>query len=133
MSKKYISKKYSKILAMNGILTAFNEHSQNKNQLIIHTANGIYIGTLREKHDYDNLEFHKDDDMLTLYNKMYQTFLDKSEEAKDSSDVLEINENPLSIELENVELLTHGTNINMPFVEIFLDQIIAFSLGSISQ
>lgn len=133
MIKKYFSKKYSKIFTLNALSKTLNETQNTNNQLIIHTANGIYLGTLKEQVDYDNLEIQKDDDLLTIYRKMYLKSLSNYESSDKSSEIEKIPENSISITLENVKVITSGKSIDLPFVEIFVDQIIGFSLGSISQ
>lgn len=133
MIKKYFSKKYSKIFTLNALSKTLNETQNTNNQLIIHTANGIYLGTLKEQVDYDNLEIQKDNDLLTIYRKMYLKSLSNYESSDKSSEIEKIPENSISITLENVKVITSGKSIDLPFVEIFVDQIIGFSLGSISQ
>lgn len=133
MIKKYFSKKYSKIFTLNALSKTLNETQNTNNQLIIHTANVIYLGTLKEQVDYDNLEIQKDDDLLTIYRKMYLKSLSNYESSDKSSEIEKIPENSISITLENVKVITSGKSIDLPFVEIFVDQIIGFSLGSISQ
>ena len=133
MIKKYFSKKYSKIFTLNALSKTLNETQNTNNQLIIHTANGIYLGTLKEQVDYDNLEIQKDDDLLTIYRKMYLKSLSNYESSDKSSEIEKIPENSISITLENVKVISSGKSIDLPFVEIFVDQIIGFSLGSISQ
>lgn len=133
MVKKYFSNKYSKIFTLNAILKTLNETEISSDKLIVHTANGIYVGTLKEQEDYDNLEIQKSDDILTVYRKMYLNSLNAFENSDKSSNIEKIPENSISITLENVQVLTSSRIINLPFVEIFVDQIIGFSLGSISQ
>ena len=133
MVKKYFSNKYSKIFTLNTILKTLNENQNSSDKLIVHTANGIYVGALKEQEDYDNLEIQKSDDILTVYRKMYLNSLNAFENSDKSSNIEKISENSISITLENVQVLTSSRIINLPFVEIFVDQIIGFSLGSISQ
>ncbi len=133
MIKKYFSNKYSKIFTLNALSKTLNEAQNTNNELMIHTSNGIYIGTLKEQVDYDNLDIQKDDDLLTIYRKMYLKSLSNYESSGKSSEIEKISENSISITLENVEVITSGKSITLPFVEIFVDQIIGFSLGSISQ
>ena len=121
MVKKYFSNKYSKIFTLNAILKTLNETEISSDKLIVHTANGIYVGTLKEQEDYDNLEIQKSDDILTVYRKMYLNSLNAFENSDKSSNI------------EKIQVLTSSRIINLPFVEIFVDQIIGFSLGSISQ
>ncbi len=130
MSKKYLSKKYSKIFTFNTVLKTFNDHSKSKDKLIIHTSNGLYIGNLREPIDANDLTLNDNDDFSTVYNKMYISALNKYE-SNENSEISEITENPITIELEDVLVVTNATRIKMPFVEIFVDQIIGFSYGSI--
>ncbi len=133
MIKKYFSKKYSKIFVLNGLLETVNKTQNVDNKLIIHTANGIYIGNLKEQVDYDNLDFQEEDDLLTIYRKMYLKCLSDYENNDKSSKLEEISENSLSITLEDVKVISNSNSINLPFIEIFVDQIIGFSLGSILQ
>lgn len=133
MVKKYFSNKYSKIFTLNTLSKTLNEAQNTNNQLMIHTANGIYVGTLKEQVDYDNLDIQKDDDLLTIYRKMYLKSLYNYESSDKSSEIEKIPENSISITLEDVKVITSGKSIDLPFVEIFVDQIIGFSLGSISQ
>lgn len=135
MSKKYFSNKYSKIYTLNLVSDALNNTQKNdskNNKLMIHTANGIYIGTLKEQVDYDNLEVQADDDIFTIYRKMHLQNLKNYENSDEFSEIEKVSENPISIILENVEVITSGKTISLPFVEIFIDQIIGFALGSIS-
>lgn len=135
MSRKYFSNKYSKIFALNLVSDALNESQKNNNKnnkLMIHTANGIYIGTLKEQVDYDNLDIQGNDDFFTVYRKMYLRNLESYENSDEFSETEKVSENPISIILEDVEVITSGKTINLPFVEIFIDQIIGFALGSTS-
>ena len=133
MVKKYFSNKYSKIFTLNAILKTLNETQNNSDKLIIHTANGIYVGTFKEQEDYNNLDIQENDDILTIYRKMYLSSLNAFEDSDKSNNIEKIPENSVSITLENVQVFTSSRIINLPFVEIFIDQIIGFSLGSISQ
>lgn len=133
MIKKYFSNKYSKIFTMNTLSETLNEAQNSNNKLMIHTANGIYVGKLKEQEDYDNLDIQKNDDILTAYRKMYLNALNNYENSDKSDKIERISENSISITLEDVEIITSVKSINLPFVEIFVDQIIGFSLGSISQ
>lgn len=133
MIKKYFSNKYSKIFTLNALLKTLNEAPNSNSKLMIHTANGIYIGKLKEQVDYDNLDIQEHDDILTIYRKMYLNALNNYENSDKSDEIERISENSISITLEDVEVMTSFKSINLPFVEIFVDQIIGFSLGSISQ
>ena len=64
---------------------------------------------------------------------MYLNALNNYENNDMSDEIERISENSISITLEDVEVMTSFKLINLPFVEIFVDQIIGFSLGSISQ
>lgn len=133
MAKKYYSNKYFKIFTLNALAKILNETQGTENKLMIHTANGIYIGTLKEHTDYENLDVQDGDDALTIYRKMYLKNQDTYENSNPVNEVEKISENPISITLENVEIITSGKSITLPFVDIFVDQIIGFSLGLISQ
>ncbi len=133
MIKKYFSNKYSKIFTLNALLKTLNEAPNSNSKLMIHTSNGIYIGKLKEQVDYDNLDIQEHDDILTIYRKMYLNALNNYENNDMSDEIERISENSISITLEDVEVMTSFKLINLPFVEIFVDQIIGFSLGSISQ
>ena len=133
MIKKYFSNKYSKIFTLNILSKTLNETQNSNNKLIIHTANGLYIGTFKEQVDDDTLEIEKGDDLLTIYRKMYLNALNNYDNDDASSNTEKVFENPISITLEDVEVITSGKTITLPFVEIFVDQIIGFSLGSNSQ
>lgn len=128
--KRIFSRKYLKILAFDTIAKATNEkNSNNTTKLLIHTANGIYQGDLKETEEFSNYDLSDSDDILTLYNKTYLTMLENSNDTN----LEKMPENPLSIDLENVTLTTSLKSISMPFVTIFLDQIIGFSIGSMEQ
>ncbi len=133
MSKKYFSTKYSKIFTLNALLKTYNETQQSNNKLIIHTANGIYVGTLKEQVNYNNFDIQDDDDLITIFRKSYLKALDNYENSEEAHIIEKIEENPISITLENVELITSGNTMHLTFVEIFIDQIVGFSLGSFFQ
>ena len=126
-----MTNKYSKIFCMNTMIKALNELQNNNDKLIVHTANGIYVGTLRDFPDYDNLEIQEGDDLLTIYKKTYLKASDAYEHSEECSELEKVEENPISITLENVTVLTSNRPVNLPFVEIFIDQIIGVSVGSI--
>ena len=63
---------------------------------------------------------------------MHLNNLESYENSDKFSEIEKVTENPISIILENVEVITSGKTITLPFVEIFIDQIIGFALGSIS-
>ena len=128
----YFSKKVSKIQTLNSILTACNANSASKNKLIIHTADGIYQGTLRKQPHLDNYTIKADDDILTCYEKQYLSSLKDYENSDSSKKDIEILENPITIVLEDVDIIAGIKNIHMPFVFIFVDQIIGFSMGTLS-
>ncbi len=128
--QKYFSKKFSKIQVLNSILDSLNESVSKKHKLIIHTANGLYSGKLKNFHDLDYSNINKSDDILTCYRKMYLSSLDKYESSDNSNDI-EISENSITIELEDVELITSMKTVRLPFVSLFVDQIIGISLGSL--
>lgn len=128
--QKYFSKKFSKIQVLNSILDSLNESGSKEHKLIIHTANGLYSGKLKSFYDLDYSNISESDDILTCYRKMFLSSLDKYENS-DNSDDIEIPENSITIELENVELITSMKTVHLPFVSIFLDQIIGISLGSL--
>lgn len=123
--KKFFSRKYARILAYNEIVNAQNETSDNHDKLLIHTANGLYEGYLKIPEEYKSLELNKDDSIPSAVRKLYLTILDNS----DNTQGTEVNENPITIDLENVTLYTSMKNINIPFVSIFIDQIIGISIG----
>ena len=128
--QKYFSKKFSKIQVLNSILDSLNESVSKKHKLIIPTANGLYSGKLKNFHDFDYSNINKSDDILTCYRKMYLSSLDKYESSDNSNDI-EISENSITIELEDVELITSMKTVRLPFVSLFVDQIIGISLGSL--
>ena len=125
MNKKYFSKKYSKIIAMNGVLNA----TSDSDKLMIHTANGIYIGKLKENTVYENFDIQPNDDFQTFFHKTYQKAI---KDNPSLTELQEIPENFITIELEDVTLLSDNSKIKIPFVEIFVDQIIGFSAGSLN-
>ena len=133
LSKKYFSTKYSKIFTLNALLKTYNETQQSNNKLIIHTANGIYVGTLKEQVNYNNFDIQDDDDLITIFRKSYLKALDNYENSEEAHIIEKIEENPISITLENVELITSVNTMHLTFVEIFIDQIVGFSLGSFFQ
>ena len=107
MSKTFFSRKCSKISVFDAISKILNNNG-GKSKLMIHTANGIYFGNLREVPQLDNIEVQDDDDILTCFNKIYTSHLDKYENSEDYNDDNEIIENPITIQLEDVELVTSG-------------------------
>lgn len=125
----YFSKKMSKIQTLNLILSACNTDGSDNNKLIITTANGIYQGTLRKNQNLDDYTLKTDDDILTCYEKQYLSSLEEYEKSDSSKKDIEISENPIAIVLEDVDIITSVKNIHMPFVFIFVDQIIGFSIG----
>lgn len=127
--KKYFSKRFSKIQTLNSILEALNESENHKDKLIIHTANGLYQGTLRNTSILTDTTIKEKDDILTCFDKMYQSALKTYENSDNAKNDIEISENPISIELENVDVLTSLKTIHMPFAIIFVDQIIGISIG----
>lgn len=128
----YFSKKFHKIQTLNLILTACNSNGSAKNKLIIHTADGIYQGTLREQPHLDDYTIKDDDDILTCYEKQYLSSLENYENSDSSKKDIEIPENPIAIVLEDVDIIAGMKNIHMPFVFIFVDQIIGFSMGTLN-
>ena len=67
---KYLSNKYIKINCLNTLNKVLNDRipsEKQQNKLIIHTANGVYIGTLKDLVDSENYEVKDDDDILTVY------------------------------------------------------------------
>lgn len=131
MKKKYLSNKYTKIFCLNSLSNVINNLSSSgeSNQLIIHTANGMFIGTLRDFDNTENYELSDNDDIITMYRKTYLKALDN---IKLDEDTEHISENPISITLENVKIISSNLTTNLPFVDIFIDQIIGISFGSIS-
>lgn len=132
--KKYFSSKIAKINILNSLVDTINDMDKTEriNKLIVHTANGLYIGSLK-KYDDTNYEIKDDDDFLTAYRKMYLEAMDKADSDISNEDV-RVTENPITITLENVEVISNN-NVRsyFSFVEIFIDQIIGISLGDISQ
>lgn len=128
----YFSKKVSKIQTLNSILTACNANGSAKNKLIIHTADCIYQGTLRKQPHLDDYTIKDDDDILTCYEKQYLSSLENYENSDSSKKDIEIPENPIAIVLEDVDIIAGIKNIHMPFVFIFVDQIIGFSMGTLN-
>lgn len=127
--KKYFSKKFSKIQVLNTILSSCNESKNTKDKLIIHTATGIYQGTLRDCHQPDDINIKDGDDILTCFEKLYISSLQDYENSDDIKDDIEVSENPITIELEDVDIITSMKSIHVPFVVIFVDQIIGISIG----
>lgn len=127
--KEFFSRKYARILAYNELVNAQNETSNKHDKLIIHTANGLYEGYLKIPEEYQNLELNKDDSILSVARKLYLTILDNPENNKG----IEVDENPITIDLEDVTLYTSMRNINLPFVSIFIDQIIGISMGHMGE
>ncbi len=129
MSKQFFSRKYSKIFVISSILKSINESQSGNDKLIIHTANGLYIGDFKEFSKPSDLKIEGNDDILTCYNKLYLSTMESYKKNDDFKDDIEVSENPISITLENVKLITSSNTINMPFVILFVDQIIGFSVG----
>lgn len=129
--KKYFSNKYVKISCLNSLIKVLNDTTDLKepNKLIIHTANGIYLGTLKRYDDSENYEIFNDDDIMTAYHKTYLKTLKETEIDKDVEHVIE---NPITITLEDVKVISSNLTTNLPYVDIFIDQIIGISFGSIS-
>ncbi len=109
------------------------------NELIIFTANGMYRGKLKA--------FDSDEIMGNLSNKqkveeyiekkdyaslIRLTYLDYAEKTYSESDQNQPFDNGITITLEDVTITPTGLRgeITMPFVDIFVDQIIAVSIGS---
>ncbi len=124
MDKKFFSYKYVKILALNSTLKTFKD----TDKLMLHTSNGIYVGKLKEPVKYQKLDFQPNDDFQTVFHKTYLSFLNDGNIPENFE---KIAENPLSIELEDVTLITANTRISIPYVELFVDQIIGYSKGSL--
>lgn len=95
---------------------------------MLHTANGIYFGDLKSPIKYEDFTVNEKDSFSTIAHKTYQSLISDND-IPSQSEILK--ENPLSIELENVKLFTNNQTITMPSVEIFVDQIIGFSIGSL--
>ncbi len=132
MSKNFFSRKYNKILIYNELVKIQNENSNGiNNKLIINTSNGLYFGELKQTNPTNDTEIKKGDDFLTLANKMYLSLLEKYDKSLDAKVNEEVAENPITIELEDVTLITSGKTIKMPFVSIFVDKIIGVSIGSV--
>ena len=132
MSKKFFSRKYNKILIYNELVKAENKASDNANaKLIIHTSNGLYLGKLKRPNSSNDTEIKENDDILTIASKMYLSALENYDKSLDSKADVEVMENPISIDLEDVELITSGKPVKLPFVSIFVDKIIGVSFGSI--
>lgn len=127
--KTFFSRKYCKIYSYDTVVKAQNKNVGNRDKLIIHTANGLYQGTLRLPEELKDYEVQEGDDILTVVKKLYLDTID----ATDTNDSIEISENPIAIDLEDVTLFTSMKNINMPFVSIFIDQIIGISIGHIGE
>ena len=128
--KKYFSRKLAKISSFDYFVKATNEvEEKSKDMLIIHTANGLYQGQLKPTENFSNNEITEGEDILTCIRKLYLSSLEDYY-SNDSSNI-DLQENPLTIELENVTLFTSGKDVSMPFVSIFIDQIIGISLGHI--
>lgn len=127
--KKFFSRKYSKIQIINSILSALKKSGSSTDKLIIHTSNGIYQGVLKEPINFSGTTVTENDDILTCFDKMYQSSLAAYENSEDSKNNIEISENSLTIELEDVDVFTSLKKVKMPFAIIFVDQIIGFSIG----
>jgi hypothetical protein len=127
--KKFFSRKYSKIQIINSILSALKKSGSSTDKLIIHTSNGIYQGVLKKPINFSDTTVTENDDILTCFDKMYQSSLAAYENSEDSKNNIEISENSLTIELEDVDVFTSLKKVKMPFAIIFVDQIIGFSIG----
>lgn len=121
------SKKFLKLITMGSLID-----NSNNNKFIVHTSNGIYVGKLRNT-EYDNSEVTENDDTLTCFNKVYKKALKNYEASEKSKIFPEISENYATIELEDVQYINGTAHINMPFVELFVDQIVGFSLGTLDK
>ena len=127
--KQYHSKKYIKVISFGSLVETLNKGNDGLNKLLIHTANGIYEGYLKFSEDTDNIILEKDSDILTIAKSLYLKTLKNNDEK---TDLIEIHENHITIDLEEVTLHTSSNmHIHMPFVSIFIDQIIGISIGSL--
>ena len=128
---KVFSKKFCKIQVLNSMLESLNNSDNQKNSLIVHTSNGLYIGKLRNFDNSEDFDIKDNDDTLTCYRKLYLSSLNDYKNSYSSTNIEIPEENPLTIELEDVSIITGMKTITLPFVSIFIDQIIAVSFGKI--
>lgn len=126
--KKFFSRKLARVISFNDFVEASNKSSNSKDMLIIHTANGLYQGNLKPTQNFENSELAHGDDILTAIRKIYLSTIEAYSKKSDDS-IEEIFENPITIDLEDVTLITSTGKISLPFVSIFVDQIIGISIG----
>lgn len=130
MTKKLFSKKNSKLLSMDIIRESLNKANGRNNKLIIYTAAGIFTGKIQKSSNIEDTKILEQDTPITCYRKLYTSNVNEYFD-KYSKEFDEVAENPITITLEDAEFNGPLANINLPFVEIFLDQIIAFTVGSV--
>lgn len=137
---RVISNKLLKIHSYNFFLESANKSIEsNKNELIIFTANGTYRGKLK-KYESDevmgdlsnSLKVQEYDEKKDYSSIIRLAYLDCAEKAYSELSQDYPFDNGITITLEDVTLTSTGLNgaIKMPFVDIFVDQIIGVSAGS---
>lgn len=128
--KLLLSRKYLKVLAHSYLSKNNISSIQPEDNLLVHTALGIYQGKMKFIESKELKDISEDSDTPTLIQSIYEDDLKKSD-LNTFDD--EISENPITITLEDVTLITSNAKIHMPFVNIFVDQIIGISVGSYSE
>lgn len=136
-----ISNKLLKIHSHGSFVDVSNKDNNNHNQIIIFTADGIYRGNLKIYESDEvmgNLsnkakleEYLKKEDYASIIRL---TYLDSIEKSYSSSSQDHLFDNGITITLENVTLNSSAlkNEITLPFVDIFVDQIIGISIGEFS-
>lgn len=138
---RVISNKLLKIHSYNFFLESANRSIKgDKNELIIFTANGTYRGKLKKyesdevmKNLSNSIKIKEYDEKKDYSSLIRLAYLDYAEKAYSELSQDYPFDNGITITLEDVTLTSTGLKgeMTMPFVDIFVDQIIGVSLGSI--
>jgi hypothetical protein len=129
-----ISHKCAKIFSYANFVDSANksitDKQDEKNKIIIHTACGIYMGTLKSEYENDLKKSLTDKDYPSTIKCIYTNIL---EDAYSKVTQKVPYDNGTTITLEDVVLKSTSSNVTlkMSFVDIFVDQIIAVSMGSL--
>lgn len=137
---RVVSNKLLKVNSYASFSRIFNESiEENSNELIIFTANGMYRGKLKIFDSDEIMKNLSNEQKLKEYiekndyaSMIRLTYLDYAEKTYSESDQNKPFDNGITITLEDVTLTPTGLRgeVTMPFVDIFVDQIIGVSIGS---
>lgn len=114
--KKYIINSYSVIPTMEGF---------EKNSIIVVTAAGIIYGDVVLKNEEDNT--------VKLISKTTKIIVDNFKKEVGLEEEQSLPGNEGFFQLKNVSLLSNGVTTKLPILNIFYDQVIAFTVGSTEQ